>query len=84
LAIHAYVFMTNHVHQLVTRAAASAGRTLQSAGRRYVQYFNQRDQRIGSLFVHSGVSVPSAGPDRACFHPSIPCPAKMTAVILAV
>jgi len=85
LAIHAYVFMTNHVHLLATpAAAASAGRTPQSAGRRYVQYFNQRDQHIGSLLVHSGVSVPSAEPDPACFHRSIPCPAKMTAVILAV
>ena len=36
LAIHAYVFMTNHLHLLATPAAeASAGRTLQSVGRRY-------------------------------------------------
>ncbi|MCK7492725.1 MAG: transposase [Comamonadaceae bacterium] len=51
LAIHAYVFMTNHVHLLATPAAeASAGRTLQSVGRRYVQHFNQRYRRTGTLW----------------------------------
>ena len=41
LAIHAYVLMTNHVHLLATpRHASSLSRTLQSVGRRYVQYFN--------------------------------------------
>jgi putative transposase len=51
LAIHAYIFMSNHVHLLATpAAAASAGRTLQSVGRRYVQYFNQRYRRTGTLW----------------------------------
>jgi putative transposase len=41
LRIHAYVLMTNHVHLLVSpEAPDSMGRTLQSLGRRYVQYFN--------------------------------------------
>jgi putative transposase len=38
--IHAYVFMTNHVHLLVTpHAEDSIGKMMQSLGRRYVQYF---------------------------------------------
>jgi putative transposase len=41
LQIHAYVLMTNHVHLLVTpQTPDSIGKTLQSLGRRYVQYFN--------------------------------------------
>ncbi len=40
-AIHAYVLMTNHVHLLVTaETPESLPKTLQSIGRRYVQYFN--------------------------------------------
>jgi putative transposase len=51
LVIHAYVFMTNHVHLLATPASeTSAGRTLQSVGRRYVQYFNHRYSRTGTLW----------------------------------
>jgi putative transposase len=43
--------MPNHVHLLATPAAeASAGRTLQSVGRRYVQYFNHRYGRTGTLW----------------------------------
>ena len=41
LAIHAYVWMTNHIHLLATPAFAdSINKTFQSVGRRYVQYFN--------------------------------------------
>lgn len=51
LAVHAYVFMTNHVHLLATPSSApAAGRTLQSVGRRYVQYFNRRYGRTGTLW----------------------------------
>lgn len=51
LAIHAYIFTTNHVQLLATPAAeASAGRTRQSVGRRYVQHFNQRYRRTGTLW----------------------------------
>ncbi len=40
LTVHAYVLMTNHVHLLVTPATESSlSKTLQSIGRRYVQYF---------------------------------------------
>lgn len=51
VAIHAYVFMTNHVHLVVTpKHADSLPRTLQSVGRRYVQYFNRAHSRTGTLW----------------------------------
>ncbi len=41
LAIHAYVWMTNHVHILATpEFENSISKVFQSVGRRYVQYFN--------------------------------------------
>ncbi len=49
--IHAYVLMTNHVHLLVTPATAyGLGKTVQMIGRYYVQYFNRRYQRTGTLW----------------------------------
>ena len=51
LAIHAYVLMTNHVHLLASPSdEASAPKTMQSVGRRYVQYFNFTYQRTGTLW----------------------------------
>ncbi len=51
LAIHAYVWMTNHIHLLATPGQPdSIGKVFQSAGRRYVQYFNQTYQRTGTLW----------------------------------
>ncbi|MCA1806592.1 MAG: transposase, partial [Actinobacteria bacterium] len=51
LAVHAYVLMTNHVHLLATPDTdTSVGKTLQSVGRRYVQYFNHTNQRTGTLW----------------------------------
>jgi putative transposase len=51
LTVHAYVLMTNHVHLLVTPATeTSLSKTLQSIGRRYVQYFNFTYQRTGTLW----------------------------------
>lgn len=51
LLIHAYVLMTNHVHLLATPTQDdSVAKTLQSLGRRYVQYFNLTHQRTGTLF----------------------------------
>ena len=51
LHIHAYVLMTNHVHLLATPIAAdSVGKTLQSLGRHYVQYFNFSYGRTGTLW----------------------------------
>lgn len=50
-AIHAYVLMTNHVHLLMTpEREDSIGKTLQSLGRRYVQYFNYTQKRTGTLW----------------------------------
>jgi putative transposase len=49
--VHAYVFMTNHVHLLMTPTTESSiGRVMQSVGRRYVQRFNTRYQRTGTLW----------------------------------
>ncbi len=49
--VHAYVLMTNHVHLLVTpQMETSIGKTLQSIGRYYVQYFNHRYKRTGTLW----------------------------------
>ncbi len=51
LAIHAYVLMTNHIHLLVSpETAESLPKALQSLGRRYVQYFNYRYRRTGTLW----------------------------------
>ena len=48
--IHAYVLMTNHVHLLATpETEHSLPKTLQSVGRRYVQYFNYSYGRTGTL-----------------------------------
>ena len=50
-SIHAYVLMTNHVHLLVTGNHAGSGSVMmQSLGRRYVRYVNERYQRTGSLW----------------------------------
>src|SRR6266704_6517779 len=50
VAIHAYVFMTNHVHLLATpKTAASVPKLMQSLGRIYVRYFNSTYDRTGTL-----------------------------------
>jgi len=49
--IHAWVFMTNHVHLLMTpHSVDSISRCMQNLGRYYVRYFNHRYQRTGTLF----------------------------------
>ena len=51
VAVHAWVLMTNHVHLLCTPKSSGAISTMmQSVGRRYVQYFNRRYQRSGTLW----------------------------------
>lgn len=51
LKIHAYVLMTNHVHLLASpQEIQSIPKTLQSVGRRYVQYFNYYYERTGTLW----------------------------------
>ena len=49
--IHAWVFMTNHVHLLLTaHQPMGASKLMQSLGRKYVQYFNFKYQRTGTLW----------------------------------
>lgn len=50
-AVHAYVFMTNHLHLLVTPGhQQSLPRTMQALGRRYVRHVNTASQRTGTLW----------------------------------
>jgi putative transposase len=49
--LHAYCLMTNHVHLLLTPPADDACASLmRSVGQRYVQYFNRRYERSGTLW----------------------------------
>ena len=49
--IHAYVFMSNHVHLIMSpESADSVGRVIQAVGRRYVPYFNRSSGRTGALW----------------------------------
>jgi putative transposase len=51
VAIHAWVFMTNHVHLLLTPSTGSGVSELMRAlGRRYVRYFNYSYKRSGTLW----------------------------------
>ena len=51
VAIHAYVLMGNHFHLLATpETLTGLPRMMQAVGRRYVQYFNRRYQRTGTLW----------------------------------
>ncbi len=49
--IHAWVYMSNHIHVLATpQREQGLPHMMQSLGRQYVRYFNQRYQRSGTLF----------------------------------
>lgn len=51
VAIHAWVFMTNHVHLLATPSEpGGVSRMMQRVGRHYVRYFNHVYQRSGTLW----------------------------------
>lgn len=51
VAIHAYVFMTNHVHLIATGDSnEGVGLVVQDIGRTYVRYFNARHGRSGTLW----------------------------------
>lgn len=51
VSVHAWVFMTNHVHILATPSIeGSISRMMQDLGRRYVRYFNREYQRTGTLW----------------------------------
>ncbi len=49
--VHAWVFMSNHVHLLVTpEDSCSISKLMQSLGRQYVYYFNKKYSRTGTLW----------------------------------
>lgn len=49
--IHAWVFMTNHVHLLVTpQVEFASSLMMQNIGRHYVRYFNSKYHRSGTLW----------------------------------
>lgn len=49
--LHAYVLMTNHVHLLITPyAPMGVSKLMQSLGRRYVRYVNDKYGRTGTLW----------------------------------
>src|SRR5258705_3740037 len=51
LQIHAYALMSNHVHLMMTpETSTGLSRGMQSLGRRYVRYFNDRYNRTGTLW----------------------------------
>jgi putative transposase len=51
LAIHAWAFMTNHIHLLATPISGDAiSKWMQFVGRHYVRYFNHKYCRTGTLF----------------------------------
>ena len=68
-ALHCYCLMTNHVHLLLTPTEPQGCATLmRNLGQRYVQYFNRRYERSGTLWegrFHSCL-VESAGYVIAC------------------
>jgi putative transposase len=50
-ALHAYCLMTNHVHLLLTPSSAQGcAQLMRNLGQRYVQYFNRRYRRSGTLW----------------------------------
>ena len=50
-AVHAYCLMPNHVHLLLTPGAAQdCAALMRELGQRYVQYFNRRYKRSGTLW----------------------------------
>jgi putative transposase len=51
VAVHAYVLMDNHFHLLASPTTPDGlPRLMQAVGRRYVQYFNRRHGRSGTLW----------------------------------
>lgn len=49
--VHAYCLMTNHVHLLITpQRSGACSALMRNLGQRYVQYFNRRHGRTGTLW----------------------------------
>jgi putative transposase len=50
-AIHAYVFMTNHIHLLITpEDRHGPALVIQAVGREFVRWFNDRHHRTGTMW----------------------------------
>jgi REP element-mobilizing transposase RayT len=63
VAVHAWVFMTNHVHLLMTPSdSRGVSACMQLLGRHYVRYFNYRYQRTGTLFEWWMIRLTTYGP----------------------
>ncbi|MGQ0698782.1 MAG: REP-associated tyrosine transposase [Panacagrimonas sp.] len=59
VAVHAYVLMPDHLHLLATPESPTAlSGLMQALGRRYVQYFNARYARRGTLWEGRFKAVP--------------------------
>ncbi|MFC1746389.1 transposase [Candidatus Riflebacteria bacterium] len=59
---HAYVLMNNHIHLLLTpKTEHGIGKLMQSLGRYYVQYFNIKYGRTGSLWEGRYRAAPIEG-----------------------
>lgn len=51
VSVHAWVFMTNHIHLLATpKFDGGVSKMMQAIGRHYVGYFNREYQRSGTLW----------------------------------
>ncbi|MDB5946016.1 MAG: hypothetical protein JWQ33_1042 [Ramlibacter sp.] len=51
VVMHGYVLMSNHFHLLATPSTVTGlPQLMQAVGRSYVRYFNQRQQRSGTLW----------------------------------
>lgn len=51
VSVHAYVLMPNHLHLLASPAEATGlAQMMQWIGRKYVPYFNQKHNRVGTLW----------------------------------
>ena len=62
VAVHAFVLLDNHVHLLLTPADSTGlSQTMQTLGRAYVRYFNDRHGRSGTLWEGRYRSAPLEG-----------------------
>jgi putative transposase len=69
-ALHAYCLMTNHIHLLLTPSTeVSCALLMRNLGQRYVQYFNRRYERSGTLWEgrYKSSLVDSARYTIACY-----------------
>ena len=49
-SIHAFCFMTNHLHLAIQVVEVSISRIIQNLAFRYTRYINRKQKRIGHLF----------------------------------